>query len=399
MITPAVAAFAAALPDAQLPAYVYDLAALRTHASAIRAALPDAVECYYAVKANPDAPLLRELSGVVDGFEVASGGELDHVRTAVPAARLAFGGPAKTDAELTAALCAGVHRIHVESGHELRRIGRLAARTGTRAHLLLRVNLPVHTGAAALAMGGGQFGIDPADVPECLDVVGADDNLTCHGIHVHPASGLAAADQLSVARAVVEWACRNGFGEIDIGGGMAVDYLAPENRYDWAALGAGLRDILATAGDVRLRIEPGRAVTAYCGWYVASVVDVKHSGGQAFAAIAGGTHHLRTPAAKGHDQPFDVLAVPGWDLPWARPAAVAEPVTVVGQLCTPKDVLARRVPVAALRAGDRIAFGMAGAYGWHISHRDFLLHPRPTFHYLGAETPRGVPVGTGTPRG
>ncbi|HEX3590586.1 MAG TPA: type III PLP-dependent enzyme, partial [Pseudonocardiaceae bacterium] len=359
-----------------------DLAALRAHATAIRAALPAPVELHYAAKANPAAPLLRELSVVVDGFEVASGGELDHVRSAVPSAALAFGGPAKTDTELVAALRAGVHRIHVESVHELRRIGLLAARTGTRAHVLLRVNLPVTTGSVVLGMGGGQFGIAPADVPECLDVIRARETLICHGIHAHLASGLAAADQVEVARATVDWACRNGFTEINVGGGMAVDYTAPEARYDWATLGAGLRDILAAAGDVRLRVEPGRAVSAYCGWYVASVVDVKRAGGEAFAAIAGGTHHLRTPAAKGHDQPFDVLAVPTWDLPWARPAAVAEPVTVVGQLCTPKDVLARRVPVDRLRAGDRVAFGMAGAYAWNISHQDFLMHPRPTFHYL-----------------
>ena len=48
-------------PDA-LPAYVYDLGALDAHAAAIRAALPRAVEFHYAVKANPDARVLRSSS-------------------------------------------------------------------------------------------------------------------------------------------------------------------------------------------------------------------------------------------------------------------------------------------------------------------------------------------------
>ena len=60
-------------------------------------------------------------------------------------------------------------------------------------------------------------------------------------------------------------------------------------------------------------------------------------------------------------------------------------VTIAGQLCTPKDVLARRVRVSrlrALRVWDLVAFGLAGAYAWNISHHGFLMHPAPSFHYL-----------------
>lgn len=381
MITSTVAAFAAELPDDQLPAYVYDLTALREHTTAIRAAVPAEVECYYAVKANPAGPLLRVLSGVVDGFEAASGGELAHVTAAVPSARLAFGGPGKSDAELAAALRAGVHRVHVESTHELRRIGVLAGQLGVSANVLLRVNLPLAIGPVALAMGGqpSPFGIDPDDVGECLDIVARDERLVCHGMHAHLASGLTAPRQLDVARSIVAQARSQGFAEVNIGGGMSVDYTDPTTRFDWPEFGTGLKEL---ADGMRLRIEPGRAVTAYCGWYVARVADVKRSRGKAFAVVGGGTHHLRTPATKGHDQPFDVLEIDTWHRPWQRPGVADEPITVAGQLCTPKDVLAREVPVRRLRVGDRIAFGMAGAYAWHISHHDFLMHPHPTFHYL-----------------
>ena len=57
-------------------------------------------------------------------------------------------------------------------------------------------------------------------------------------------------------------------------------------------------------------------------------------------------------------------------------------VTVAGELCTPKDVLARDVPVARLRAGDILVFTLAGAYGWDISHHDFLSHPHPEHVFL-----------------
>lgn len=47
--------------------------------------------------------------------------------------------------------------------------------------------------------------------------------------------------------------------------------------------------------------------------------------------------------------------------------------------------LARRVRVSGLRAlrvGDLVAFGLAGAYAWNISHHGFLMHPPPAFHCL-----------------
>ena len=68
------------------------------------------------------------------------------------------------------------------------------------------------------------------------------------------------------------------------------------------------------------------------------------------------------------------------------PTARQDRVTLTGQLCTPKDVLARGVPAPGLRAGDRVAFGLAGAYAWNISHHDFLMHPRPGFHFLDDES-------------
>ncbi len=56
----------------------------------------------------------------MNGFEVASGGEIRHIRGLLPDAPIAFGGPGKTPAELVQALDAGAERLHIESEHELR---------------------------------------------------------------------------------------------------------------------------------------------------------------------------------------------------------------------------------------------------------------------------------------
>jgi diaminopimelate decarboxylase len=238
-------------------------------------------------------------------------------------------------------------------------------------------------------MGGPTpFGLDPAALDDCLPVLATHPRLRFRGLHVHLASGLAADAQVTLAEQVLEWALRWArdrglpLTELNLGGGMAVDYTDPAARFDWARYGTGLGRLTAAHPGLTLRIEPGRALTAYAGCYAAQVLDVKRSHGAAFAVVHGGTHHLRTPAARGHDQPFTVVPVDRWAHPWPRPQVRGEPVTLVGQLCTPKDVLARAVTVPALRAGDIVVFALAGAYAWNISHHDFLMHPHPDFHYL-----------------
>jgi len=392
---------------AGLPAYVYDLAALAAHAGRIRAALPRDVQFYYAVKANPDAAVLRTVARYADGLEVSSGGEQRHAAAAVPAAALAFGGPGKTGAELAGAVQAGVARFHVESPHELRTLAAAARAAGRAVDVLLRVNLaaagppcpPPRPGTGdTLVMGGAPspFGMDPPLLDHCAGLLagpgpGLRGDLTAssirlRGLHAHMASGLDAPALLGAAGQILRfgrpWCARHRVTrpEFNLGGGMAVDYRRPDEPFDWGGYGRGLA-ALARRGET-LRIEPGRSVTAYCGWYLTRVLDVKRSHGQAFAVVAGGTHHLRTPAAKGHDQPCTVIPVAAWAPGWPRPGVAAEPVTITGQLCTPKDVLARRVTVPRLRAGDLVAFGLAGAYAWNISHHEFLLHPPPGFHYL-----------------
>ncbi|MGW0480208.1 alanine racemase [Nonomuraea sp. NPDC003214] len=364
-----------------LPAYVYDLPGLAAHAADVRAAMGGTAEVFYAVKANPAAEILRTLRPYVDGFEVASGGELAHVREVAPDARIAFSGPGKTPAELALALEAGVERLHVESPRELARLIELAGPRG--ADVLLRANPGLPGEGAATP-----FGMDPSGLAACLPLLADAPRIRVHGLHTHltwareDAAGLARL-AAEVARWALGWIGAHlphlTAPELDLGGGMGVDYAAPDERFGWEAYSGALSRL----GGARLRIEPGRALTAYDGWYVTDVLDVKRNHGRDYAVLRGGTHHLRTPVARGHDQPFTVIHRES-----AGPALTGR-ATLVGQLCTPKDVLHRDAPVTGLRPGDLIAFGLAGAYAWNLSHHDFLMHPHPGLHYLdGRDDPR-----------
>jgi diaminopimelate decarboxylase len=365
----------------QLPAFVYDLAALQEHAARVRRALdiPGGPEIYYAAKANPDSPILRTIAPYVDGIEVASGGELEHVRRTLPTARLAFGGPGKVDWELKAALAANVDRVHVESPRELSRLSEIARAADREIDVLLRLNLAGDRDGAALAMAG-PFGMDPDLIAACDDILAASPWVRCRGIHAHLASGCSVGAMLEQSKEILAWArpwaAKRGLApiEVNLGGGMAVNYATPGDRFDWVRYGQGIAG-LAEQGE-QLRIEPGRAMSVYAGAYVTDVLDIKRAHGESYAVLRGGTMHLRTPVTRQHDQPFYVIDGGG------SQEIECAPVTLVGQLCTPKDVFARRASVNRLAVGDIVVFEMAGAYAWNISHHDFLMHPQPTFHYL-----------------
>lgn len=374
-------------------AYLYDLDHLRSRAAGLVAALPEDCDLYYAIKANSDAPVLQALLGVTAGFEVASLGEIERVRAVDANVPIVFGGPGKTDAELEGALRLGVRLIHVESELQLRRLDRIAQRMGQRADVLLRVNPAYGLPGATLQMGGRptQFGIDEAELPAAIALARGLPGVRLVGLHLHAGSNSLEADkhlELIARHIALAQQCRDQHGLalewLNVGGGIGVDYANPARSFDWPRFCAGLAQLLRERQpSCRIVLECGRFISADCGCYVAEVIDLKRTHGKHFAIVRGGTHHFRLPVSWQHNHPFLVMPNDAWPYPFPRAEIRDANVTICGELCTPKDVFARDVTVARMRVGDRIAFTLAGAYGWHISHHGFLSHPQPERIFAG----------------
>src|SRR4051812_23931370 len=116
------------------PAYIYDLDLIERRWAALRAALPARVDVAYAVKANPALAIVDFLGRQGAGADVASSGELaTALRAGIDASRIVMTGPGKRDAELRAAVAAGVRAVTVESPNELARLEGLAASRGVDA--------------------------------------------------------------------------------------------------------------------------------------------------------------------------------------------------------------------------------------------------------------------------
>lgn len=364
------------------PLFVYDAALLRARITEFRAAMPAGLALHYAVKANPFAPLLRQMRAGVDGFDVASMGEAQlALAVGMPASAISFAGPGKTDAELDFAVRKGL-LLHVESAGELARLGRLARAADSPARVALRVNPPFALKGSGMKMGGvpSPFGVDAAQAPALLAAMRMAP-FSFEGFHVFAGSqnldaGAIVDSAAQTLQLVADLARGAGVhaAQVNLGGGFGVPYFANDKELDLNALAAGFAGLLAAPppelSGSRCIVELGRWLVAEAGVYLCRVIDVKMSGGRAFAVTDGGLHHQL--AASGN---FGTVIRRNYPVVNASRSAEAAPVTVVGCLCTPLDRLADDAPLAPPEIGDLIAVFMAGAYGRSASPENFLGHP------------------------
>ena len=367
------------------PLFVYDNNLVGGKIALFRAALPDGLGLHYAVKANPYPPLLKWICQFVDGFDIASEGELVALeKVGADCIPLSFAGPGKTDRELARAVRAKV-TVSLESEGEAGRLLDIAGKLGIRPKAMVRVNPPFQLKGAGMKMGGAAspFGIDHdkcADVVRGLVEVGAD----WRGLHIYPGSqcldwaAIVEAQGLSVALAgqIADEAGHEP-PEVNLGGGFGIPYFAGEAPLDLYSMGQAMGDMLAECpGPLcasRFTLELGRWLVGEAGVYLTRVTDRKESRGETFLVTDGGLQHML--AASGN---FGQLLRRNY------PIAVAtkfgslgdEEANVVGNLCTPLDIIGQQVELPRAEVGDIIAVFCAGAYGLSASPQAFLSQTR-----------------------
>ena len=363
------------------PLFVYARDRLTARMEALRAAMPHQLKIHYAMKANPFPPLLAFMADLVDGLDVASGGELAIAREAgfVPR-EISFAGPGKTDGELTAAIRQGV-TLNVESAGEARRALAIGQALGTRPRMAIRVNPDFELRGSGMKMGGGAkpFGVDEAQVPALARLILAE-GAEWRGLHIYTGSQALDADALIETQGnVLALADRlageigEGMPHLNMGGGFGIPYFDKDHPLDITAVGAALAERFSALPEslkaTEFAIELGRYLVGEAGVYLTRVIDRKESHGVTFLVTDGGLHHQL--AASGN---FGTVVRRNYPVAVAtRFTAVSEEeVNVVGCLCTPLDRLADAALLPRAGEGDLIAVFCAGAYGASASPAAFL---------------------------
>ena len=171
------------------PFYVYDRAKMTERVNLLRRHFPSEVKLHYAVKANPLPDVVTHLAGLVDGADVASGGELVVAKNAgFSAEDTSFAGPGKRSEELAQAVQWGA-LINLESAREVDILSRVADELGRAPRVAVRVNPDFGLKHSGVKMGGGPqpFGVDAEQVPALLTEIGRR-GLAFEGFHIFSGS-------------------------------------------------------------------------------------------------------------------------------------------------------------------------------------------------------------------
>lgn len=368
------------------PFYAYDRDLISQRVAELRAALPSEIHLHFAIKANPMPAVVQHLCGLVDGFDLASAGEMKiALDTPMAPEKISFAGPGKSGAELRQAAAAGIV-VNLESELEMERLAEAGRTLGLRPKAAVRVNPDFELKSSGMKMGGGpkQFGVDAERVPAMLARMG-ELPIEFYGFHIFSGS------QNLKPEAIME-AQRNTFDLarrlakdapgpvqlLNLGGGFGIPYFPGEQRLDLKVVGDHLATLVPDARrdfpEAEFVIELGRYFVGEAGVYVSRVIDRKESRGQVFLITDGGLHHHL--AASGN---FGQVIRKNYPVLVGNRVVPTTPssASVVGPLCTPLDVLGDKMELGHAQVGDLIVVMQSGAYGLTASPTAFLGHPAP----------------------
>ena len=370
----------------QTPFYCYDRNRLDGRVAELRSALPDDISIHYAMKANPMPAVVAHMVPLVDGLDVASGGEMRvALDTGIDPRLVSFAGPGKGIGEIGQAIAAGI-TLNVESELELERILRISAEQDRRPHVAIRVNPDFELKTSGMKMGGrpAQFGIDAERVPGILREINLE-KIDFTGFHVYSGSQNLSHDAIIESQTKTLDLCIRLAEDapspprlLNIGGGFGIPYFPADRHLDLEPIGENLEQLVSKAqaafGDVEIVIELGRYLAGEAGIYVSRVLDKKISRGETFLVVDGGLHHhLAASGNFGQILRKNYPTVVGTSVVGESMSAA----TVVGPLCTPLDLLADTMPLGHAEVGDLIVVLQSGAYGLSASPTRFLSHPEP----------------------
>jgi diaminopimelate decarboxylase len=349
------------------PFYCYSTATLTRHYTVFADAFAgmDALVCY-AMKANSNQAVIRTLTKLGAGADVVSEGELRRALAAsVPPDRIVFSGVGKTAREMDFALAEGIHCFNVELEPELDLLSARAVAAGRVAPVSLRINPDVDAKThrkIATGKAENKFGIPlqhargvyrrAASLPG-IKVVGVDMHIGSQITELQPFDD---AFKLLAELAATLKADGHDISHVDLGGGLGIPYrLDNEPPPLPDAYAAIVRRHIAPLG-LKVIFEPGRLIVGNAGILVSEVIYMKHGDAKNFLIVDAAMNDLVRPTL--YDAWHDIRPVvePG-------PDAARKVVDVVGPVCETGDYLALGRDLPAMRSGDLIAIGTAGAYG------------------------------------
>ncbi len=340
------------------PCVVVDLDVVRSNYRAFARALPD-TRVFYAVKANPDASILKALQELGSCFDCASVNEILMVlATGATADQISFGNTIKKERDIERAFKLGVRLFAVDSYEEVEKVARVAPGSKVFCRILC-------DGAGAEWPLSRKFGCEPelaVDVLEHAHRLG----LAAYGVSFHVGSQQKNVDAwdgaLASAAGIFRECAERGIAlsMVNLGGGFPTRYLqdVPAAQAYGEAIFSALRKHFGNRIPETI-MEPGRGMVGNAGLIETEVVLIsRKSEGEALRWV-----YLDIGKFGGLAETMDESI--RYPLRTPRDGDDTAPCVLAGPTCDSADVMYEKTPVElplSLAIGDKILIEACGAY-------------------------------------
>ena len=364
-------------------------------------------EFLYSIKTNPHMPIVKYIASKGLGSDSASAQEvlISH-EAGIPFEKILYSSPGKTRKDIEKTLDKSI--LIADSYNELALINDIAKQRKLHVKVGLRIN-PDYTMDGEKGESS-KFGVDEETLVNQNDFFNSLANIKIVGIHVHIRSQVLDYNKLYLyyekifelgvfCKNTMRWELEF----INFGGGLGIVYspsndtpLEVESLSDKCEM---LFEKFRDKINVRLIIETGRFVVCESGQYVTQIIDIKESRNKKYLVVENGLNGFLRPSIaelltayapkesklQGCEPLFTARdAFEFTIIKREKPCTELETVSIVGNLCTSADIMAKDIEVIKAEIGDIIVVSKSGSYSYTLTPVLFASHRKPLQFYMRA---------------
>ena len=328
----------------------------------------------FAVKSNTNIRILKEIKKFNLGADVVSIGELmKALKAGIKAQKIVFSGVGKTKTEIEYAINKRILLINTESKSEILEIEKIAKSKKRKINIGIRLNPNTDSKTISQISTGkkeNKFGVDEKTFLDLVLYVKKSKNLNLKCLSVHIGSQILNNQPYSKMLTVIDKIIKKSnhtFEYIDLGGGMGIDYLHNNNKFNLKKYSLNIQKFLKK-NNSKIIFEPGRSIIGNAAILVSKIIYIKKGYKKNFVILDSAMNDLIRPAL--YNAVHKIIPLK------KNKISAKKPYEFVGPICESTDKFSTIRKFQKLHEKEFIAICDVGAYGTSLTS-NYNVRPKP----------------------
>ena len=328
----------------------------------------------YAVKANTNINILKEIKRFNFGADVVSVGELMiALKAGINPLKIVFSGVGKTSSEIEYAINKNILLINAESKSEILEIEKIAKKKRKIVNIGIRLNPNTDAQTLSQISTGkkeNKFGVNQKIFLQLVNYLKRSKYLKLNCLSVHIGSQILSHKPYHKMLKIIDKIIKKSnfdFEYIDLGGGMGIDYTHNNFKLNFKRYSQDIQKFLKK-NNSKIIFEPGRSIIGNSAILISKVIYIKEGYKKDFIILDAAMNDLMRPALYGAKH--RILSSK------KTKTKSKKSYEFVGPICESTDKFALVKKFQKLSEKDFIVLCDVGAYGTSLAS-NYNVRPKP----------------------